>query len=424
MRYTARHALSRGKELLGRIIDAQGGSFNHLVTVQIEGHLKMKQITLPFLAFLMLALVGCGGSSMELPKSAITEDCFAVQWYDTAALTPDMAKDMISGIADDMSDDQPKARLWMSASADTIEAGYEKKWDAFTEAGGLGFLRLHYMLEKKGEDDADPTTHYRTYVLIRVKKKTDIGDLEEAIADFVKDDNMGGKVKLEKVKGEEEWYWLTTEERPDGFDLPEDEDEESVKVFKKLIGQAGGAPAITVWRTHERLTEAFKKELDDDDNKPSDDRKERLEEAINTESIVMYVTPGKSPKVVVKVTFTDKEYAKTFAEEHNSNLAMTRRGMKIALMSTESPPHPSVVDRLVDQLEVKASGSSVSITMSSRSVEDGMAIQASLQGARGVDTTSPNGIFTTIERGLQVPSMAGVMDVFSVNFRDPSGRSQ
>jgi len=400
------------------------GRFNHFASLPIEGNTTMKQITLSLFALtLLLTMVGCGGSSMQLPESAITKDCFAVEWYDTASLTPEMAKDMINGIADDMTDDQPKARLWMSAQADLIEAGYEERWDAFTENGGLGMLRLHYMLEKKGEGDADPTTHYRTYVLIRVKKKTDIGELESAIKDFVEEDNAGGEVKLVKVKDAEEWYWLTTEERPEGFDLPDKGDEESHKTFKKLIGQADGAPAVTVWRTHKRLTESFKKELDDDDNKPSDDRRARLEEILHLESVVMYVKPGKSPKVVTKIKFDDKEFAKTYAEEHNSNLAAARAGLKDGLRRTENPPHPSVVNDLVEQMEVKASGSTVAITMNARNVEDGMAIQAALEGGGGMDTTSPTTIFR-IEGGLRVPRMPGVKGVFSIALNDPSGRSR
>ncbi|XAL98623.1 hypothetical protein OT109_13660 [Phycisphaeraceae bacterium D3-23] len=398
----------------------------------------MKRFSLSLLALmLMTSLVGCGGSSVSLPESAITEDCYAIQWFDTKAMSPDMAKDMIRGIADDMSDDQPKARLWMSARADMVESSYEERWDAFTEAGGIGFLRLHYVLEKKGEgDDADPTTHYRTYVLIRVKKSADIGDLEKAIKDYVADDNGNredNEVKLEKVDGEEEWYWLTTEGRPEGFKLPEKKDEDALKAFNKLIGQTGGAPAYSVWRTNEKLIESLEKRLDDDEVDLTDDEEARLKEAVHLQSVVMAITPGPSPSVEVSVTFDDKEYAKTFAEEHNDGLSQRRAMLKQVLMGAENPPHPSVVDRLVEQMEVKPSGATVSISMNARNVKDGLAIRASQLDNGGIDTTTPGGIFAMFDMGqpasrqfsvLRVPSMPGSMGVFGLSFNDPSGRDR
>ncbi|MEM9415784.1 MAG: hypothetical protein AAGA29_09955 [Planctomycetota bacterium] len=393
----------------------------------------MKRFSLSLFALmLMTSLVGCGGSSVSLPESAITEDCYAIQWVDTKALTPDMARDMISGIADDMSDDQPQARLLMSAQADMVESRYEERWDAFTEAGGIGFMTLHYVLEKKGEgEDADPTTHYRTYVLVRVKKGAKAGELEEAIEEYAAEDNgnrENNDVKLEKVDGEEEWFWLTTEGRADGFKLPEDGDEDAYKAFKKLAGDAAGAHAYMVWRTHEKLTEAAQKRLDDDEIDHTDDEKARLNEVIHLESVAMYVTSGASPKVVVDVTFDDKEYAETFAEEHNDGLSQRRAGLKIALSRAENPPHPSVVNRLVETMDVKPSGSSVSITMNARNVKDGVAIQASVIGGNAPDTTSPSRIFETMRsagwNGLRIPRMSGPMSLFDVSFNDPSGRDR
>ncbi|MFI4860798.1 MAG: hypothetical protein ACIAXF_08975 [Phycisphaerales bacterium JB063] len=393
----------------------------------------MKRFSLSLFALLLMtSLVGCGGSSVSLPESAITEDCFAIQWVDTKSLTPDMAKDMIRGVADDMSDDQPQARLLMSATADMVESRYQDRWETFTDAGGLGFLQLHYMLEKKGEgEDAEPTTHYRTYVLVRVKKGTDAKDLEEAIKDFAAEDNGNraeNDVKLEKVDGEDEWYWLTTEGRTEGFKLPEDGDEDTFKAFKKLVGDAGGAPAYMVWRTHEKLIESAQKQLDDDDADHTDDQEARLKEIVHLESVAMYVTAGSSPKVVVTVNFDDKEFAQSFADEHNDGLSQRRAGLKIALSKAENPPHPSVIDRLVDTMEVKPSGNSVSITMNSGNVHDGVAIQASVVNGNAPNTTSPGTIFTQVRSAgwsnLHIPRMPGPMDVFEISFNDPSGRDR
>ena len=72
----------------------------------------MKRLSLSLLTLMMLfSLVGCGGSSVKLPESAITEDVYALQWFDTKNMSPDDAIKMLNNVAEDMSDDQPKARL-------------------------------------------------------------------------------------------------------------------------------------------------------------------------------------------------------------------------------------------------------------------------------------------------------------------------
>lgn len=375
----------------------------------------MKHLSLSLFALMMLfSMVGCGGSSVQLPESAITKDCYALQWFDTKSMSPDDAIKMLNNVAEDMSDDQPKARLWMSAQADAMEASYEERWETFTEAGGEGFLILHYATEKTvGEgDNATTTTEYETFVLVRVKKGTSTDDMEEAVADFAKEDG-NEKVKFEKVEGEDRWFFLTREGE-NTPELPDDGDDDTRKALEKLMRSAGNASAVTVWTMPEAIKEEIEKELKREGL--TDEQEERLKEQLHTESVVMSVTSGGSPNVEVTVNFDDKEQAKTFAEEHNDNLVLRRQGLKQGLVEAENPPHPSVVNRIVEKMEVKPSGSSVSITMGSGEVRDGLSIIAATRG-RGIDTSSPTGIIQ-IDGRLRVPRMPGVVAVNGISFRD------
>lgn len=378
----------------------------------------MKRLSLSLFALLMmLSMVGCGGSSVSLPESAMTEELYAIQWFDTKNMSPDDAIKMLNDVAEDMDDDQPKARLWMSAQADAMEARYKDRWEAFTEAGGQGFLVLHYAVEKTvGEgDNAVTTTDYQSYVLVRVKKGTSTDDLEEALAEFAKEDG-NEKIKFEKVKDEDTWLYLTRE-YPEGQtapELPDDGDKDVAKAFQKLLRSAGGATAVTAWTMPEAVKEEIEKELKREGI--TDEQEARLKEQLHTESVVMAVSTGGSPSVEVTVNFDEKEQAETYAEEHNDGLINRRAGIKNALIESENPPHPSVVNRLIEKMEVRASGDSVSISMSSGEVRDGLAIMAATRG-RGVDTSSPTGLMSVNGR-LRVPRMPGAVSVNGLSFSD------
>lgn len=379
----------------------------------------MKRLSLSLFALMMLvSMVGCGGSSVKLPESAITKDCYAIQWFDTKSMSPDDAIKMLNNVAEDMSDDQPKARLWMSAQADAMEASYQERWDAFTEAGGEGFLILHYATEKTtGEGEAAVTTTvYQTYTLVRVKKGTSTGDLADALKDFAKDDN-NEKIKFVKVEGEETWFYLTREyaEGQTATELPDDGDEDTLKAMQKLMRSVSGASAVTVWTMPDAVKEEIEKELKREGL--TDDQEDRLKEQLHTESVVMAVTTGASPSVEVTVAFDEKDQAQTFAEEHNSNLVLRRQGLKTALVDAENPPHPSVVNRIVEKMEVDTSGKTVSITMSSSEVRDGLSIIAATRGRGQIDTSSPTGILQ-INGRLRVPRMPGVVAVNGISLSD------
>lgn len=381
----------------------------------------MKRLSLSLFALLMMAsLVGCGGSSVSLPESAMTDELYAVQWFDTKNMSIDDAIKMLNGVSEDMSDDQPKARLWMSASADAMDARYQDRWEAFTEAGGEGFLVLHYAEEKTvGEgDNAVTTTEYKSYVLVRVKKGTSAGDLAEALKkdDMAKDDG-NEKIKFVKVEGDERWFYLTREyaEGQTAPKLPDGGSKDTAKEFEKLMRSAGGAAAVTVWTMPDGIKDEIEKDMKREG--VTDEQKDRLKEQLHTESVVLSVTPGSSPKVEVTVNFDEKEQAVSFAQEHNDLLILRRRGLKLALVESENPPHPSVVNRIVDQMEVKPSGSSISITMSSGEVRDGLSIFAATRGQGQADTTSPTGIIQIAGR-LRVPRMPGVIDVNGISFSD------
>jgi len=379
----------------------------------------MKRLSLSLFALMMLvSMVGCGGSSVKLPESAITKDCYAIQWFDTKSMSPEDAIKMLNNVAEDMSDDQPKARLWMSAQADVMEASYQERWDAFTEAGGEGFLVLHYATEKTtGEGDAAVTTTvYQTYTLVRVKKGTSTGDLTDALKDFAKEDN-NEKIKFVKVDGEETWLYLTREyaEGQTAPELPADGDEDTLKAMQKLMRSASGASAVTVWTMPDAVKEEIEKELKREGL--TDDQKERLKEQLHTESVVMAVTTGANPTVELTINFDEKDQAETFADEHNSNLVAMRAALKNALLTSENPPHPSVVNSIVDKMEVKPSGKSVSISMTSGDVRDGMSISAATLGRGGVDTTSPGRLMNVHPR-LRVPSLRGVQGVNNISLSD------
>lgn len=375
----------------------------------------MKRLSLSMFALLMMvSMVGCGGSSVSLPESAMTDELYAVQWYDTKNMSPDDAIKMLNDVAEDMSDDQPKARLWMSAQADAMEASYMDRWEAFTEAGGQGFLVLYYAVEKTvGEgENAVTTTDYQSYVLVRVKKGTSTDDLEKALAEFAKDDG-NEKIKFEKVKDEDNWLFLTREGEGTP-ELPDDGSKDVAKEFEKLMRSAGGASAVTVWTMPEAVKEDIEKELKREGI--TDEQEARLKEQLHTESVVMAVSTGGSPSVEVTVNFDEKEQAESFAEEHNDGLINRRAGIKNALIDSENPPHPSVVNRLIEKMEVRASGKSVSISMSSSEVRDGLAIMAATRG-RGVDTSSPTGLMS-VSGQLRVPRMPGAVSVNGLSFSD------
>lgn len=371
---------------------------------------------------LVLPLVGCGGSSVDLPEKVFNGDVYGVQWIDFSELEPEDAVAMLSEMADDMSDDQPKARLWMSAQADGLDSNYTERWETFTEAGGQGILIVHSAKSKKtGEGDNARTTLERSqFVLVKVKKGTTTDSLEKALGDLAKEDG-NDKIKFETVDGTDgAWLWLTREGRSDDAPkLPSDGSEENAKAFEKLIGQADGAPVVSAWRSTEAIKKQLEKELSDaDDNDLTDDQKARLKEAIGTESVVMAVKAGGELGVSVTVTFADKELANAFAEFNNEGLLKERRSMKMDLTNSENPPHPSVVNRIFESQEVKASGKKVSIEMDSESIRDGLSVVAATRGQSRVSTIDP-GSLLPIHSGLLVPAVPGAPECyFTLRFSD------
>ena len=377
----------------------------------------MKYLSLPvFVLFLLVSMTGCGGSSVSLPESAMTEDVYAVQWYDTKSMTPEAAIKMLNKVAEGMSDDQPKARLWMSANADAMDASYSERWEAFTQAGGEGFLVIYYATEKTtGEgDNATTTTAYSSHVLVRVKKETSTDDLEEAVSDFAKEDR-NSKIEFDKVKDTDRWLYLTRDEGENTRELPDDGDEDVAKKFAKMLCSAGDASAVTVWTMPEAVKDEIEKDLKREGL--TDEQKARLKEQLHTESVVMAVSTGSSLGVEVTVDFDEKEQAQTFAGDHNDGLIRRRQGLKQSLIEAENPPHPSVINRLVEQMQIQPSGKTVSISMSGSQIRDGLSITAATRGRGGADTASPGGLMDLHNR-LRVPRMRGVVGVNGISFSD------
>ena len=378
----------------------------------------MHRMTNPLLALMLLVtLTGCGGSSVDLPDKVFNKDVYAIQWIDVTQLSPDDAKDLFNGLADDMSDDQPKARLWASAQADGVQAGYADRWEAFTEAGGQGALLVHTAKTTGEGDSASVERGY--YVLLKVKKGTSSDELRKAIAEFAKEDN-NEKIKFEPIDGTDgQWLWLTRENRPDGAPkLPSDGSEENAKAFQDLLKRGDGAAVISAWRGNDAIRDQIKRDLEKaDDRNLSEEDKQRLKEAQDIQSVVMSVNAGSSASISATVEFNDKELAKAFAEYHNERLVSQRMSMKTALMNAENPPHPSVVDGIFEEQEVKASGKKIELELGSSVMADGMNVYAATMGQGRIGTADPSRLLP-LHSALSVPPSPGVPSCYNIRFGD------
>lgn len=360
----------------------------------------------------MLTLVGCGGSSVDLPEEVMTDDAYAVVWTDFKAIKPDEGVKMLSGLADDMPDEQPKSRLWLSAEADDIDGKYRERWEAFTDAGCQGMLTVFYRVETtEGEGEFKRTSvKYRKHTFIKAKKSTKASELEKALDEYAEEDG-NDDLELKGVGKETGWFWITRDDAPDSDpDMPEDGKEENAKAFGKLLAKGDGAPIIAAWRMIKPIAEEIDEELKREGL--SDERKDELKLSKATESIVLTCTPGKSAKSVATITFEKSDHAKTYAEENNDKQLSQRAEVKRAMMNAENPPHPSVIDGLTDSMVAKASGKNVKLTVDKGSVEDMLNIIASMRGAAG-DGTSPRTLLD-VDSLLHVPKMDQVPGVRSV----------
>lgn len=379
----------------------------------------LKLIYSLFALMLLVTLTGCGGSSVDLPDKVFSKDVFAVQWIDANKLKPDDAMDLFNGLADDMSDDQPKARLWASAQADGIQASYADRWEAFTKAGGQGALMV-FTAKTQGEGDA-ARVELDGYILLKVKKGTSSDELRKALADFAKEDG-NEKLKLDPVDGTDgQWLWLTREDRPEGASkLPGDGSEDNAKSWQDLLKRGDGAAVVGAWRANDAIRDQIKRELDKaDDRDLTDEDKQRLKEAQSIESIVMATNGGSSASLAATLEFGDKELAKSFAEFHNDRLVAQRMSLKTRLMNSENPPHPSVVDGIYEELVVKASGKKVGLDLGSSVMNDGMNIYAATLGQGSVATSRPAQIFP-LHGSLNVPGNLGmgVPSCYTIRFTD------
>ncbi len=362
-------------------------------------------------AVLLVLLVGCGGSSVDLPEDVLTDEAYAVVWTDFKAINPDEGVKMLGGMADKMPDEQPKARLWLSAEADDIDGRYRERWDAFTDAGCQGMLTVYYRNENtEGEgDDKRTVVNYRKHTFIKAKKSAKSEDIEKALDQFAEDDG-NADFELESVGEDTGWYWVTQDDAPEGSpSMPEDGDAEAVKAFKKLLAKGEGAPVIAAWRMIDGIGEEIDEELDREGL--SDERKDELKRAKATQSVVLTCTPGNSAKVSAVVTFDEKDQAKAYAQEHNDKQIEERAQAKRSMMNAENPPHPDVLDDLTDGLKAKVSGKTVSVQVNKGTLKDMLNIAAA-RSASGNDLTSPSRLLV-FESMLKVPSSGDVPGVRS-----------
>jgi hypothetical protein len=362
------------------------------------------------LATLMLLLSGCGGSSVDLPEDVLTDEAYAVQWTDFEAIKPDEGVQMLSDLADDMSDDQPKARLWLSAEADQVEGDYRERWEAFTDAGCQGVLTVYYRNEvTEGEgDDKTKVAKYRKHTFIKAGKKAKAKDLEDALDEFAEADGIDD-IELESVGKDTGWFWVTRDDSPDGSPkMPKKGDEKTKEAFEKLLAKADDAPIVVAWRMIDGIADEIDDELDREEI--SEEREEELERLKATQAIVLACTPGKSPKVSAAVTFEESKQAKAYAEEHNDNILKMRAGLKTTMINTESPPHPKVIDGVADSMTIKASGKTATLELDSGAVKDVLNLMSARM--QRDDQTSPAS-FLSMESLLHVPDRSDVPGVRS-----------
>ncbi|MFN3168607.1 MAG: hypothetical protein ACE37H_16225 [Phycisphaeraceae bacterium] len=363
------------------------------------------------LAALMLLLTGCGGSSVDLPEDVMTDEAYAVQWVDFESIKPDEGVKMLGGLADDMSDDQPKARLWLSAEADQIEGDYRERWEAFTDAGCQGVLTVYYRNEvTEGEgEDKKKVAKYRKHTFIKAGKKAKAKDLEEALDEFAEDDGIDD-LELEPVGKDTGWFWVTRGESPDGSPkMPKKGDEKTAEAFEKLLAKADDAAIVVAWRMIDGISDEIDDELDREEI--SDERKEELERAKATQSIVLACSPGTSAQLSARVTFEKSEHAKAYAQEHNDSILDVRASLKKAMINAESPPHPKVIDGVADSMQIKTSGKTATLELDRGAVKDMLTLMSARMGMGG-DDTSPVGLLR-VESLLQVPDRSDVPGVRS-----------
>lgn len=358
-----------------------------------------KTISAFFTVVLFTMLVGCGGSSVDLPDEVLTDEAYAIQWTDFKAIEPDDGVKLLGGMADDMSDDQAKARLWLSAEADDIDGKYRERWEAFTDVGCQGMLTVYYRnVTTEGEgDNKRKVVKYQKHTFLKAKKGVKSKDLEDALDEFAEDDD-NKKLEFEAVDDADGWFWLTRD-GDEVLKMPADADEDTAEAFKKLLKEAGDAPTVTAWRMIDEIGEEIDEELKREGL--SDEREDELKRAKSTKSIVMACTPGKSAKTSLVITFEDGKQADGYADDFNAELLEKRAGLKRGMINAENPPHPSVIDDLFDDLMVKTSGKEVSLEISRGSLEDMLNILASMLGSGG-DATSPRSMLE-VDPMLNVP---------------------
>lgn len=340
------------------------------------------------IAAMLILLVGCGGSSVDLPEEVINDDAYAMQWTDFKAIKPDEGVKLLGDMADDMSDEQPKARLWLSAEADEIDGNYRERWDAFTQAGCEGMLTVYYRVqttEGKGEEKTTDVA-YRRHTFIKAKKGAKSDDLEKALEQFAEDDGVE-KLKLESVGKESVWFWVTREDASDNSPkMPKGGDEKNAKAFDKLLAKGDGAAIIAAWRMIKGIAEEIDDELKNKDL--TDDREDELKLAKSTQSVVMACSPGKGATLTAIADFVDSKQAKAFAQGHNDRLIDARASVKKQMINVESPPHPSVIDGLFKNMQAKPSGKTVTLKIDRKTVGDMINLSSSMMG-QGGDLTSP-----------------------------------
>lgn len=378
----------------------------------------MLRMTYSFFALMLLiTLTGCGGSSPDLPTKVFTDDVYAIQWVDVTKLEPDDGIDMFSALADDMSDDQAKARLLASAEADGIEASYQKRWDAFIEAGGQGFLTVYTAKTKEegtGENARKSLEEHR-FILVMVKKDTSAEALEKAVGEFAKEDN-NEKIKFESVDGTDgRWFWMTRENRGEGeAKLPSDGNEDNAKAFQELLKQGDDAPVVAAMRTNTAIKDMLKQDEKNLSDTASDQEKDRLKNALAVESAVLSVSAGGSSSVQSVITYADKERAESFANYTNDSLVDVRRSMKRALARGEDPPHPSYIDDLVKSMTLSVSGKKVTMELSSDAINSGYILEIMAGGGGGGGMSGPSPI---AGQGSFRPS-ASPFECYKISFND------
>lgn len=378
-----------------------------------------KNTTLLLLCTVLLAMVGCGGSSsVELPEDIITEDAYALTWVDFSSIEPEAGVKMLSGIASDVDDDQGKARLWLSAAGDTVDAFYRERWDAFTEAGGQGMLTVYYCTEEKEKRT------FETHTFIKAKKGTKGDDIVEAIESFV-DEDMGlawekdkdADLELEEV-GDDGWFWVTRTKAPEGSpEMPDDGDSEALEVFTDLLDDADGAPIVYAFRMIEPILDTVEKELKDKDKKLDAERKEQLEFAEAIKSYALACSPGSGAWTQSVIHFEGDEDAKAYAEDYNDRMRKFKPRFKRAFMSRDDPPHPDELNSILDKFKADASGETVTSKYEGDMLESLLVLTTAADG-KNADSTSPV-MMLELDRALVQPNyeqVPGIWSCYEISF--------